>query len=92
MLVKFADTFMVLSILSIIIAMVFGFACHVFDLLRSATDIYFLKSFLCSQIISTMSILNMTFILCAFVFDLYKWWLFIIATGSKDDKEDKAQL
>lgn len=82
-LVKLHDIPMLLSIVSITLALACLFTFCVMDIwsLYLTDPEAFLNTALGTNVTEQIDALKVMFIFCAFLFDLYKWCIFIAATG-----------
>lgn len=82
-LIKFTDIPMFLSIISIAMALLCLFIFCLMDIISFyQEEESFLNTPFGINIAEQVDSLKVMFIYCAFVFDLYKWCLFLIATGT----------
>lgn len=86
-LVKLTDKPMLLSIIAITTSLVLLLTYCILDIISLyLPDESYLNTVIGSNITTQIDRLKVTFIFCAFIFDLYKWCVFLAATGrgSKD--------
>ena len=83
-LVKFTDKPMLLSIASITMALTCFLVYSILLIVQAelTDDTLFIKTVNGTNVIRVIDNLKVMFTFCAFVFDLYKWCLFIIATST----------
>ena len=82
MLVKLTDKPMFLSIIAITTSLILLLIFCILDIISLyASDQSYLNTVIGSNLVTQIDRLKVTFIFCAFIFDLYKWCVFIAATG-----------
>ena len=83
-LLKFTDIPILLSIISITLALLFLLAFCIMDITSfNVSNDNFLNTVMGVNTSEQVDRLKVMFIYCAFVFDLYKWCIFIAATGTQ---------
>ena len=82
-LVKFTDLPMLLSIISIAISLVCMLAFQIWSILGDLqSQSGFFNSNIADCIANSFDTMKLTFLFFAFTFDLYKWCVFLAATGT----------
>jgi hypothetical protein len=80
-LVKFNDIPMLLSIISIALALLCLFIFCVMDIMSFYSEKSYFNTAFGSNLCEQFDSMKVMFIYCAFVFDLYKWCIFIAVSG-----------
>jgi hypothetical protein len=82
-LVKWTDLAMLFSIISITLALTFMLIFIIWSIIGTVTPITdFFNSNLSDCIANGFDCLKLTFIFHAFIYDLYKWCIFLVATST----------
>jgi hypothetical protein len=87
-LVKFEDLPMLLSIISITLSLICLLAFQVWSIIGDFQDQHgYFNSNIADCIANSFDTFKLIFLFFAFTFDLYKWCIFIAATGTVQNKE-----
>jgi hypothetical protein len=84
---------MLFSIISIALALVFMLIFYIWSIVGTVTSLdSFFNSNLADCIANIFDSLKITFIFHAFMYDLYKWCIFLVATSATSSNVDKSLM